>query len=121
MLHFTQYLWIYDYTLFQYMAYLVIMTYVLIATLSVGYVVFMDNTFMTLLAIETMKGWLDIWLNYIVDKIIDIIKHIWFYVGEPVWHIVVTILFYIFVLTMAMLAAIIFCYRWVVDYVESKK
>lgn len=120
MINITHYVWMYDHTVFVYVCYLAVLTYVLIAMLSIARVLLIDNGFITLFGIESVKGWLDIWLNYAVDRVLDAVIFAWRQLGEPLGHIVITCLFYVFIVAMAVMAAVIFCCGWVVDYIKQK-
>jgi len=109
MITLSQHVWIYDSTVFTVVAYLVVVTYLLIAMLSVARLLFIDSSFMTMFGIECTKKWIEIWLNYAVDKVFD-------YGGlvfTVLSNVLIQILFIMIVVVLTIIAAIVFALSWV--------
>jgi len=112
MITLSQHVWIYDSTVFTVVAYLVVVTYLLIAMLSVARLLFIDNSFTTMFGIECTKKWIEIWLNYAVDKVFDY--------GGLIVTVLLNAVIYVaafFVISLlTIIAAIIFTLSWVFGF-----
>lgn len=105
----TQHVWIYDRTVFGIVAYLTVTTYILIALLSIGRILFIDNGFISMFGIQSMRGWLDIWIKCFFDKMLDYLT--------PIGNITLNVLIYsttfVVIVILACLAVIKYCWDWI--------